>query len=55
MAMYAAAARSRLADIIGGDAGRELKASALARMSAERVQRPDNMLSMLAPGFLKRS
>ncbi|MDH5676388.1 MAG: AAA family ATPase [Myxococcales bacterium] len=51
MAMYAAATRIRLGELLGGAAGRTLIAEGHERMTAERVANPQRMLSMLAPGF----
>ena len=51
MHLYAAAARRRLGQLIGGDEGQSLIAEADAWMNAQRIKRPDRMARMLAPGF----
>ncbi|MDH5676300.1 MAG: hypothetical protein OEZ06_29540 [Myxococcales bacterium] len=53
MAMYAAATRLRLGQLLGGAHGEALIAGARAHMAAERIANPEPMLSMLAPGFQK--
>lgn len=49
MALYAAAARRRLGDLIGGDDGRRLIETADAWMSSQNVRNPARMTAMLAP------
>jgi serine/threonine protein kinase len=51
MALFAAAARRRLADLTGGDEGKKLGATADAYFAAEGVKRVDRMVAMIAPGF----
>jgi len=50
MAGYAAAARRRRGELIGGEEGTALIASADAWMSSQRVKNPARMAAMLAPG-----
>src|SRR5262249_19752626 len=50
MAMYAAAARRRRGELLGGDDGRTLVASADAEMSAQEIKNPARMTAMLLPG-----
>jgi hypothetical protein len=49
--LYAAAARRRLGEAIGGDEGRTLVAAADAWLAAERLRAPDRWVAMLAPGL----
>jgi eukaryotic-like serine/threonine-protein kinase len=51
MALYAAAARWRLGELLRGDEGKTLVESARAWMLAEGIVAPERMLAMLAPGF----
>jgi tetratricopeptide (TPR) repeat protein len=51
MELYAAAARRRRGQLLGGDAGRALAAAAEAWMTAQGIQHPARMTAMLAPGF----
>jgi hypothetical protein len=51
MALYAAAARRRLGEVVGGDEGRSLVQSADAWMKSESVGDPARMTAVLAPGF----
>ena len=51
MRLYAAAARRRLGQVAGGEAGREAVAEADRLMEAEGVVDPARMCAMLAPGF----
>jgi hypothetical protein len=55
MALYAAAARRRLGELLGGDEGAALIAIATAWMRAEGIVRPERMAAMLAPGFFALS
>jgi hypothetical protein len=50
MALYAAAARRRRGDVIGGDDGRRLIENVDAWMSHQNVRNPASMTAMLAPG-----
>jgi hypothetical protein len=50
MALHAAVARRRRGELLGGDAGRRLVEEADAWMSGEKIQRPERMSDMLAPG-----
>lgn len=47
MALYAAAARRRLGELIGGDEGKALLAQGDAMMRAQRVKNPDAITEML--------
>ena len=49
--LFAAAARRRLGEAIGGEAGRELVARADAWMSAQAILNPTRMAACIAPGF----
>jgi len=51
MTLYAAAARRRCGQFVGGAAGAELTASADAVMAEQGIRRPDRMTRVLAPGF----
>jgi eukaryotic-like serine/threonine-protein kinase len=51
MALYAAVARLRKGELLGGDEGLALIAGAAAWMRAEGIVRPDRVTAMLAPGF----
>ena len=50
MALYAAAARRRRGELLGGE-GQSLVASADARMAEEDIRNPGRMADMLAPGL----
>lgn len=50
MGLYAAAARRRRGELLGGDQGRALIADADAWMSNQKVKNPRRMVEMLAPG-----
>jgi hypothetical protein len=50
MAMIAAAVRRRRGQLLGGDEGRALAASADAAMSAQDIKNPARMTAMLLPG-----
>jgi hypothetical protein len=50
VALYAAAARRRRGELLGGDEGRELIASADAAMRAQNVVNPARMTAALVPG-----
>lgn len=54
MGLYAAAARRRLGQTLGGARGRELVAEADARMREQGILRPELMTRVLAPGFAGR-
>ncbi len=49
--LFAAAARRRLGEAIGGEAGRSLIAQADAWMSAQSIVNPGRMAACYAPGF----
>ncbi len=51
MGLYGAAARRRCGQLLGGDAGAQLIASADLAMSEQGVRRPERMAGVLAPGF----
>jgi eukaryotic-like serine/threonine-protein kinase len=51
MKLYAAAARRRLGELLGGDEGAEHCAQADQFLADQRVNEPERMLAMLAPGF----
>jgi hypothetical protein len=51
MGLYAAAARRRLGQTLGGDRGRELIAEADAWMLKQTIKNPERLTRMLAPGF----
>ena len=51
MGLYAAAARRRRGELLGGDAGRGLVAAADEWMTARAIRRPDRMTGLFAPGF----
>jgi hypothetical protein len=54
MALCAAAARRRLGELIAGDEGAALIASANAWLSSESVANPDRLLEVVVPGFPMR-
>ena len=54
MALYAAAAKHRLGEILGGERGEILLAEARTFMAAQDIRNPDRMLRLLAPGFGQR-
>jgi hypothetical protein len=51
MRLYAAAARHRLGNLLGGERGQQLVAEAEAWMTEQRIKNPAAMTRMLAPGF----
>ncbi|HVE82097.1 MAG TPA: hypothetical protein VND93_04595, partial [Myxococcales bacterium] len=51
MSLFAAAARWRLGQVHGGRSRQELENGARQTMDAQRIQRPERVLRMLAPGF----
>ncbi|HEX4900486.1 MAG TPA: hypothetical protein VFV61_08140, partial [Pyrinomonadaceae bacterium] len=51
MQLYAAAARRRLGKLIGGRRGEELLTEADAWMREQKIDNPERMTRMLAPGF----
>ncbi len=53
MQLYAAAGRSRLATLVGGDEGRALSETSMAWMTSQAVANPDRLTAMLAPGFVQ--
>ena len=50
MKLYAAAARHRRGELVGGDAGRALTDEADALMLRQEIRNPARMTAMLAPG-----
>ncbi len=50
MALFAAAARWRLGEVLGGDDGRSLILAAERRLRAEDVRDPARIVATLAPG-----
>ena len=51
MALYAAAARHRLGEIMGGASGRELISQADDWMSKQQIKNPAAVANLMAPGF----
>jgi hypothetical protein len=51
MPLHAAAARIRLASLVGGDAGSEQRDSALSWMKSQEIKNVARMTTLLAPGF----
>jgi hypothetical protein len=51
MALYAAAARRRQGELLGGRAGQDLAAAAEAWMDGQHVRNPRRMTGLVAPGF----
>jgi tetratricopeptide (TPR) repeat protein len=51
MALYSAAAKRRLGELIGGQRGEKLIAAGTEFMTQQGIVRPDRMTRMLAPGF----
>ena len=51
MGLIAASARRRLGELLGGDRGAEMIATADAWMSAQNIARPERMVEVFAPGF----
>jgi serine/threonine protein kinase len=54
MGHYAAAARRRLGEVVGGEQGRALVAAADSWMRDQNIRNPARMTAMLAPGFPDR-
>jgi serine/threonine protein kinase len=54
MALYAAAARRRRGELVGGDEGRALIEAADALMQRELIRKPERMVAVLAPGMGRR-
>jgi hypothetical protein len=50
MGLYAAAARRRRGELLGGDQGRALLEDADAWMSNQKVKNPRRLVDMLTPG-----
>jgi hypothetical protein len=48
---FAAAARMRLGNLLGGDEGNALELEGAAALRRLGVHRPDRMCALLAPGF----
>lgn len=55
MALHAAAARRRRGELVGGDAGGSLVASADGWMAGQGIRCPERMAAMLAPGRWRAS
>jgi hypothetical protein len=51
MALYAAAARRRLGELLSGDEGRQLIADAEAWMTKQQIKNPAAVSNLMAPGF----
>jgi hypothetical protein len=51
MALYAAAARRRLGEVLGGDRGAELVSQADDWMSKQQIKNPTAVANLMAPGF----
>ncbi len=51
MKLFAAAARRRLGELVGGDEGSEQRAMADRFFAEQQVRDPERMVEMLAPGF----
>lgn len=51
MALYAAAARRRLGELLLGDEGRELTAQGEEWMSRQQIKNPAAVTNLMAPGF----
>lgn len=51
MGLYAAVARRRLGEILGGDEGGRIVAAAGTWMRERKIARPERMAAVLAPGF----
>jgi uncharacterized protein YdiU (UPF0061 family) len=51
MSLYAAAARRRLGETIGGERGRQLVTQSEEWMSKQEIKNPERMMNLLAPGF----
>jgi hypothetical protein len=51
MALYAATARRKLGEVMGGDQGRELIAQADDWMSKQQIKNPAAVANLMAPGF----
>ncbi|HBB88159.1 MAG TPA: ATP-binding protein [Blastocatellia bacterium] len=51
MRLYAAAARRRLGEKLGGERGQQLISEADAWMTGQKIKNPEALVRMLAPGF----
>jgi hypothetical protein len=51
MRLYAAAARRRLGEKLGGERGQQLITDADAWMTEQKIKNPEALVRMLAPGF----
>jgi hypothetical protein len=51
MKLFAAAARQRLGELVGGTEAEPLRAAAAQFMETQGVKAPERMVAMLAPGF----
>src|SRR5206468_246439 len=51
MDLYAAVARRRQGELVGGDEGVSLIAGADAFMATQQIKDPERMADMIAPGF----
>jgi hypothetical protein len=54
MRLYAAAARRRLGEKLGGERGQQLIIEADAWMTGQKIKNPEALVRMLAPGFENR-
>jgi hypothetical protein len=51
MALYAAAARRRLGELLGGDEGREAIVESESWMLKHQIKNPAAVSNLMAPGF----
>jgi hypothetical protein len=51
MALYAAAARRRLGELLNGDEGRQLIDESEAWMAKQQIKNPVAVSNLMAPGF----
>jgi len=55
MRLYAAAARCRLGELVGGDAGASMVEESLATLRSESIARPEKVIAMVAPSFRRNA